>query len=89
MAILKSTNNLCKYFPNKILVYRVTLLYTAPNYLLKISSLAVLHYYVNFQVLLVNEAVVVLHDVRVLKFAQNVNFCHYLRLFFLVHLPII
>jgi len=75
MAILKSAYNLCENFPNKVFVYGVTLLDTATNDLLQVPSLAVLHNDVNFQVLLVNEAVVVLHYVGVLKFAQNVDFC--------------
>ena len=89
MAVLKSADNLCKNFPNKVFVDGVSLLQTTPNNLLQVPTLAVLHYDVDFQVLFVDKAVMVLHYVGMLKFAQNVNFCNNLRLLFLIHFAIV
>jgi hypothetical protein len=89
MAVLKSTDNLCKNFPNEVFVYRIPLLQTTTDYLLQITTLAILHNNVDFQVFLVDKAVMILHYVGMLKFAQNVNFCNYLRLFFFVHFAIV
>ena len=89
VAVLKSADNLCKNFPNKVLVNRVPLLQTATNNLLKVSTLTIFHYDVDFQVLFVNKAVVILHYMWVLKFAQNVYFSNNLRLLFLIHFAIV
>ena len=86
---MKSADNLCKNFPNKVLVNRVPLLQTATNNLLKVPTLTIFHYDVDFQVLFVNKAVVILHYMWVLKFAQNVYFSNNLRLLLLIHFAIV
>ena len=65
------------------------ILLTLPDNLLKISTLTKFHHYVDSELLLVYRSVIVLHDIRVLQFAQNVHFRHNLLLLLLVHLPIV
>ena len=89
VAVLKSADNLCKNFPNKVFVYSVSLFHTATNNLLEVPTLAVFHDDVDFQVLFIDKTVMILHYVRMLKFAQNVYFCYNLRLLFLIHFPIV
>lgn len=50
------------------------MLNAATNYLLKVAALTILHYNVDLKVLFVNESIVILYNVGMLKFAQNIYF---------------
>lgn len=66
------------------------LIFNAPFYnLLQIATGTVLHYYVDYLVLFINEAVVVLNDVLVGQFPQNIYFRYYLSFFLFVHLAVV
>ena len=89
VAILKSAYNLCENLPNEIFVYWVVLLDAATNYLLKVAALTILHYNVDLKVLFVNESIVILYNVGMLKFAQNIYFSNDLWLFLFIHFAVV
>ena len=86
---MKTRNNLCEHFPDKVFIYWVGLALAMPHYFLKIATLAVLHDNVDFLSFLVDEMVVVLYDARVLQIAQNIHFGHDLLLLFFVHTSVV
>ena len=60
-----------------------------PDELLEVATIAVLHDDENLCLLLVNDSIVVLDDVGVTQFAQNVYFRNYLLLLLLAHYTVI
>lgn len=89
VAIIQSRNDLAKDLPDEVFVYGVLLLDALADDLLEVPVLAVLHYDVDFQILFVDEVVQVLHNSRVLKFAQNVDLSDNLLLFLFIHPPVV
>lgn len=89
MTIVQATYNLRENLPNEFLAYLLLVLNAALNNLLQIATRTVLHYNVNDLVFLIDESIVVLHNISVTEFAQNVNFRNNLGLFLLRHLPIV
>jgi hypothetical protein len=49
----------------------------------------VLHDYIDFEVGLVDVAVIVAHDVLMLQVSEDVDFCYYLLLLLLIHLAVV
>lgn len=86
---MEPTHNLRENLPNKVFAKLFLVFDTASHDLLQIPSCTVLHDDVDHLVFLVDKAVVILDNVFVLQFAQNIDFCHNLRLFLLVHLPVV
>ena len=89
VTIIQSRHDLGKDLPDEVLVYGVLLLNALADDLLQVPVLAVLHNDVDLQILFVDEVLQVLHNSRVLKFAQNIDFSYDLLLFLFIHLPII
>ena len=88
MTIMESGDDLRKNAPNEVfrdLALRFT---TAAHNALKVSAGAVLHNDVDFEVLLVDEVVSVLHNAGVLQIAQDVDLSDNLLLFLLIHAAI-
>lgn len=85
MAVVEGGDRLGQDFPDKVLADGVLRLPTAPDELLEVAAVAELHDDVDFGSLLVDYAVVVLHDVRVVQLPQDVHFRHDLLLLLLAH----
>ena len=73
MAVMQTKCDLCQYFPNNFLSYIVLGLASFADYLLKISSFAVLHYYVYLSICFINNSIIVLDYVRVRQLFQNID----------------
>jgi hypothetical protein len=86
---VEPANNLGEDLPDEFLANVVIGLNTSFDDSLQISSRTVLHDNVNFGVLLVHDAVVVLHNVRVLQLAQDVDLQDDLLLLLVVHFAVV
>lgn len=73
MTVRKTKRYLCQEFPNDVLSYVILGLPSLSDNLLEISTLAVLHDDVNLSIRFVNDAIIVLDDVRMVQFSQNVD----------------
>jgi hypothetical protein len=89
VAEIESTHDLRKNFPNELLANIIISLDAAFDYLLQVTTLAILHYYVYLKVALVHYSVIIAHDVWVLQFPQNIDFRDNLLFFLFVHLSVV
>lgn len=80
---------LTEHLPNKVLPDGVVSLAAAPDELLEVAAIAVLHNDVYFGSLFVDDAVVVLDDVVVGQLPQDVHLGYYLLLLLFAHDPVI
>ena len=85
VAVVEGGDRLGQDFPDEVLANGVLRLAAAPDELLEVAAVTELHDDVDFGSLLVDYAVVVLHDVRVVQLPQDVHFRHDLLLLLLAH----
>lgn len=64
---------MCKDAPNSLLLDVLLGAQTALNDLLEVATLTILHHDVEFEVFLINAAIIVSHDVLVLEIAQDID----------------
>ena len=64
---------MCKDAPNSLLLDVLLGAQTALNDLLEVTTLTILHHDVEFEVFLINAAIIVSHDVLVLEIAQDID----------------
>lgn len=89
MAVVEAWDNLSEYLPDHILLNVLLSEQAALDHLLEVSTFAVLHYYVNFQVALIYASFVEAHNVWVLQVSQDINLGYNLLLFFVVHFAVV
>ena len=89
MAKVKTGGDLSEHLPNEFLLDMLLCLQTALDNLTEVSTLTILHHYVEFQTSLVDASIVKLNNVRVLQISQYVDLGYYLLLLFLVHLAVV
>ncbi len=71
---VKSAHNLRKNLPNEIFADEIISLNAPFDDFLQITTLAVLHYDIDLEILLVDNSVVVPHNIWVSELPQNVDF---------------
>jgi len=89
VAEVESGDDLGEDFPDELLLDMLLIAEAAFDNLLEVTTLAVLHDYVNFEVSLVDTAVVKAHDIGVLKVTQDVDLRYDLLLLFIVHFAVV
>jgi hypothetical protein len=89
VAEVESGDDLGENFPNELLLDVFFVAEAAFDNLLEVATLAMLHNYVDFEVSLVDAAVVKADDVRVLKVTQDVYLRDDLLLLFVVHFAVV
>lgn len=85
VAVVQGTHCLREHFPNEVLA-NVFLRFAASSYeLLQVAPIAVFHDDEDLRLLLIDQPVEVLHDVRVAELPQDVHLRHDLLLLLLAH----
>ena len=89
MAEIESTNDLRKNFPNEFFTNVIVSLDAAFDYFLQVTTLTILHNYVDLKIWLVYNSVIIAHDVGVLQFPQNIDLRDNLLFFLFIHLAVV
>ena len=93
MALKQRTRQLCKEAPDLLLwevgTFRRQLLLAFADLLGEVPSGTVLHHDIQLGGILVNDAIVVAHDVRVPQVSEDVDLSNQHLLFFFLHLSVV